>query len=208
MIWTEAIKNYPIIQSKYKRKIAAKRRIKASQGQDEALTSKDMEQISNDIIKTIKENLPADIEKPMSYDDVVKGLKGEVGESLGFKPEDFVARNDTEPAGTPYEGITTSEPIVEETVTEELVEAPVETPTEVPVAPVAPVEPDITEGVGNVAKRIADEFKPLTPVINPIPAPMPYQTPYGQSVPRPSVKPDNAPRLGTSKIWDDDLKFW
>ena len=241
MRWTEVVKNYPIILTHYKKKIAAKRRMKASQGLDETLTTQDMEQIGNDIIKTMKENLPDDIIKPANYDDVVNSLRGnDVGRSLGFRDGDFNAK----PApveNPPYQEVATKEAVTEqmnppvgETVpSEEALAAeammseptpdttpveeqpaeplPVEEPstvespiTEEVVTP-TPVEVDVNEGVGNVAQRIAEGFKPLTPIM----APLPYQTQYGQTnTSKPAAPRNNNPQVGTSKIWDDDLKFW
>ena len=230
MRWTEVIKNYPIILTHYKKKIAAKRRMKASQGLDETLTTQDMEQIGNDIIKTMKENLPDDVVKPSNYDDVVNGLKGnDVGRSLGFRDGDFNAK----PApveNPPYQETVTQEAVTEQMnpdvptseeilqaesmATEQPVEEPViveETVIEETVVPAeVPVEVDVNEGVGDVGKRLADEMKPLVPFFTPVPAPLPYQTKYGQTN-RPLISPvktSNNPQLGTSKLWDDDIKFW
>jgi hypothetical protein len=231
MRWTETLKNYPIILTHYKKKIAAKRRMKASQGLDETLTSQDMEQIGNDIIKTMKENLPDDVIKPANYDDVVNSLRGnDVGRSLGFRDGDFNAK----PApveNPPYQGTVTEEAVTEQmnpdqATPEEIAQAEsmaTEQPVEEVVAEepvvveetvieevVVPAEPDVNEGVGDVGKRLADEMKPLVPFFTPIPAPLPYQTKYGQTN-RPLISPvktSNNPQLGTQKLWDDDLKFW
>jgi hypothetical protein len=231
MKWTEVVKNYPIILTHYKKKIAAKRRMKASQGLDETLTSQDMEQIGNDIIKTMKENLPDDVIKPANYDDVVNSLRGnDVGRSLGFRDGDFNAK----PApveNPPYQGTVTEEAVTEQmnpdqATPEEIAQAEsmaTEQPVEEVVAEepvvveetvieevVVPAEPDVNEGVGDVGKRLADEMKPLVPFFTPIPAPLPYQTKYGQTN-RPLISPvktSNNPQLGTQKLWDDDLKFW
>lgn len=234
MRWTETLKNYPIILTHYKKKIAAKRRMKASQGLDETLTTQDMEQIGNDIIKIMKENLPDDVEKPNTYDDVVNSLKGnDVGRSLGFRDGDFNAK----PA--PVENPPYQETVTEEVVTEQMnpdvptaeeiaqaesmateqpveevvVEEPIvveETVTEEVIVPAeAPVEVDVNDGVGDVGKRLADEMKPLVPFFTPITAPLPYQTQYGQTrTGGAPAKTNNAPQPGTSKIWDDGLKFW
>jgi len=232
MRWTEVLKNYPIILTHYKKKIAAKRRMKASQGLDETLTSQDMTQIGNDIIKTMKENLPDDVVKPASYDDVVNSLRGnDVGRSLGFRDGDFNAKpapvenppyqeTVTEEAVTeqvnPSMDVPTAEEIVqaESMATEQPVEEPViveETVIEETVVPAdVPAEVDVNEGVGDVGKRLADEMKPLVPFFTPVPAPLPYQTKYGQTN-RPLISPvktSNNPQLGTSKLWDDDIKFW
>ena len=230
MRWTEVLKNYPIILTHYKKKIAAKRRMKASQGLDETLTTQDMTQIGNDIIKTMKENLPDDVVKPANYDDVVNSLKGnDVGRSLGFRDGDFNAK----PApveNPPYQETVTQEAVTEQMnpdvptseeilqaesmATEQPVEEPViveETVIEETVVPAeVPVEVDVNEGVGDVGKRLADEMKPLVPFFTPVPAPLPYQTKYGQTN-RPLISPvktSNNPQLGTSKLWDDDIKFW
>ena len=230
MRWTEVLKNYPIILTHYKKKIAAKRRMKASQGLDETLISQDMTQIGNDIIKMMKENLPDDVVKPSNYDDVVNGLKGnDVGRSLGFRDGDFNAK----PApveNPPYQETVTQEAVTEQMnpdvptseeilqaesmATEQPVEEPViveETVIEETVVPAeVPVEVDVNEGVGDVGKRLADEMKPLVPFFTPVPAPLPYQTKYGQTN-RPLISPvktSNNPQLGTSKLWDDDIKFW
>jgi hypothetical protein len=236
MRWTEVVKNYPIILTHYKKKIAAKRRMKASQGLDETLTSQDMTQIGNDIIKTMKENLPDDVVKPASYDDVVNSLRGnDVGRSLGFRDGDFnakpapvenppyqetvteevvteqmnppvgqdiptseeIAQAESMATEQPVEEVPVEEPVVvEETITEEVI-----VPAEVPV--------DVNEGVGDVGKRLADELKPLVPYFTPVPAPLPYQTKYGQT-PKPAgaPRPNSSPQVGTQKIWDDGLKFW
>ena len=232
MRWTEVLKNYPIILTHYKKKIAAKRRMKASQGLDETLTSQDMTQIGNDIIKTMKENLPDDVVKPASYDDVVNSLRGnDVGRSLGFRDGDFNAKpapvenppyqeTVTEEAVTeqvnPSMDVPTAEEIVqaESMATEQPVEEPViveETVIEETVVPAdVPAEVDVNEGVGDVGKRLADEMKPLVPFFTPVPAPLPYQTKYGQTN-RPLISPvktSNNPQLGTQKLWDDDIKFW
>jgi hypothetical protein len=241
MKWTESIVSYPIILTHYKKKIAAKRRMKASQGLDETLTTQDMEQIGNDIIKTMKENLPDDIEKPNTYNDVIVGLKeGKIAEKLGFRVEDFNAKpapvenppyqeTVTEEAVTEQmnpdaptpeeiaqaESMATEQPVEEVVVEETLpVEEPVvveETVIEETVVPAeVPVEVDVNEGVGDVGKRLADEMKPLVPFFTPVPAPLPYQTKYGQTN-RPLISPNktsNNPQLGTSKLWNDDLKFW
>ena len=230
MRWTEVLKNYPIILTHYKKKIAAKRRMKASQGLDETLTSQDMTQIGNDIIKTMKENLPDDVVKPASYDDVVNSLRGnDVGRSLGFRDGDFNAK----PApieNPPYQETVTQEAVTEQMnpdvptseeilqaelmATEPQMEEPVvveETVIEETVVPAeVPAEVDVNEGVGDVGKRLADEMKPLVPFFTPVPAPLPYQTKYGQTN-RPLISPvktSNNPQLGTSKLWDDDIKFW
>jgi len=192
MKWTEVIKNYPIIQSKYKRKLAAKRRMKAQSGLDETMTTKDMNQIATDMIKVMKENLPADVEKPQTYDDVIKGLKeGNTAELLGFKPndlspraEDTVETTDINYEEQPDEG-------VEEVVTEEVpVEKPVETSKETNVA----------AEVGDISRQIAEGFKPLTPIAAPMP--QPYNQPRTIPTPKPS------PQIGSTKVWDNDISFW
>ena len=115
MRWTEVLKNYPIILTHYKKKIAAKRRMKASQGLDETLTTQDMTQIGNDIIKTMKENLPDDVIKPANYDDVVNSLRGnDVGRSLGFRDGDFNAKP------VPVENPPYQETVTQEAVTEQM----------------------------------------------------------------------------------------
>lgn len=226
-----------MIQTHFKKKIAAKRRIKASQGMSETLTGHDMEQLANALIKTLKENTPDDVVKPVDYNDVVKGLKeGGTAELLGFRVGDLNAHNDTEvqPA-IPYQGVKTQEAVteefqppieasqeapMEENVTEEvpieevtIEETVVETPVEIPVE--KPKEPELTSGVGNVGQRIADEFKPLTPFIGPInptvapiPAPMPAPYPNSRPAVAPAGRPNNTPQLGTEKFWDNDTKFW
>ncbi|MFA5049284.1 MAG: hypothetical protein WC516_09735 [Patescibacteria group bacterium] len=204
MRWTEVIKNYPIIQSKYKRKLAAKRRMKAQSGLDETMTAKDMNQISIDIIKTMKENLPADIEKPQTYDDVIRGLKeGNTAELLGFKSQDLSPRADDT---VETQDINYEEQPVEETVTEEV--ATEEVPTNQPQVPQPNiVEEDLTTSVGNLGKRIADEFKPLTPMVGPInaPIPAPMPQPYSQTINKPV--PNKSPSLGGVSFWGD-TKFW
>ena len=228
MRWTEVLKNYPIILTHYKKKIAAKRRMKASQGLDETLTSQDMTQIGNDIIKTMKENLPDDVVKPASYDDVVNSLRGnDVGRSLGFRDGDFNAKpapvenppyqeTVTEEAVTeqvnPSMDVPTAEEIVqaESMATEQPVEEPVVVEETVTEEVIVPAEVDVNEGVGDVGKRLADEMKPLVPFFTPVLAPLPYQTKYGQTN-RPLISPNktsNNPQLGTQKLWDDDIKFW
>ena len=228
MRWTEVLKNYPIILTHYKKKIAAKRRMKASQGLDETLTTQDMTQIGNDIIKTMKENLPDDVVKPANYDDVVNSLKGnDVGRSLGFRDGDFNAKP-VPVENPPYQETVTQEAVTEQMnpqmdvptaeeiaqaesmATEQPVEEPVVVEETVIEETVVPAEVDVNEGVGDVGKRLADEMKPLVPFFTPVPAPLPYQTKYGQTN-RPLISPvktSNNPQLGTSKLWDDDIKFW
>ena len=228
MRWTEVLKNYPIILTHYKKKIAAKRRMKASQGLDETLTTQDMTQIGNDIIKTMKENLPDDVVKPANYDDVVNSLKGnDVGRSLGFRDGDFNAKP-VPVENPPYQETVTQEAVTEQMnpqmdvptaeeiaqaesmATEPQMEEPVVVEETVIEETVVPAEVDVNEGVGDVGKRLADEMKPLVPFFTPVPAPLPYQTKYGQTN-RPLISPNktsNNPQLGTSKLWDDDLKFW
>ncbi len=200
MKWTEVIKNYPIIQSKYKRKLAAKRRMKAQSGLDETMTTKDMNQIVTDMIKVMKENLPADVEKPQTYDDVIKGLKeGNTAELLGFKPNDLSPRaEDTvETTDINYE----EEPVgeTEEVVTEEVpVEKPIETPKETNVA----------AEVGDMGRQIAEGFKPLTPIVGPINAPIPAPMPRPYNQPRVAPTPKPSPQIGSTKVWDNDISFW
>ncbi len=195
MKWNEYIRTQPIIQSKYKRRIAAKRRLKVQSGLDSTLTAKDMNQLAMDIIKIIKENSPADIEKPASYEDVIRGLKeGELYLLLGFRAEDFKARPEIEPM---------QEPVIEETeevVTEEIpIEQPVGQPTEKPVE--TPQEMSVAAEVGDIGRQIAEGFKPLTPIAAPMP--QPYIT--SKPVPRPVSK---SPSIGSTKVWDNDISFW
>jgi hypothetical protein len=183
MNWTEVIKNYPIIQTYYKKKIAAKRRMKASQGLDETLNDRDMSQLSDDIIKTMKDNLPTTVNKPLNYNDVVAGLKeGETAKLLGFRPQDLnVKYNDTK---VPYEVKPVQEPVTEEveppieeeTVVESIEASPenigetgiVETVEEVPVEPLPPVIP-------------AEPPPPVIPVEPPPPV-IPVEPPPSQEV--------------------------
>jgi hypothetical protein len=197
MKWNEYIRTQPIIQSKYKRKIAAKRRLKVQSGLSSTLTSKDMNQLATDIIKIIKENVPADVEKPATYDDVIRGLKeGETYTLLGFRAEDFKAQS---------EPIEVVEEVREEVVTEEI---PVEQPMEKPIE--TPQETNVAAEVGDMGRQIAEGFKPLTPIVGPINAPIPAPMPQPYQTTRPAqnlvVKP--SPSIGTTKVWDNDISFW
>ena len=160
-----------------------------------------MNQLATDIIKVIKENVPADIEKPTTYDDVIRGLKeGELYTLLGFRAEDFKAQLESEPM---------EEPVVEET-TEEVIneEVPVEQPVEKPVEPQQ--ETNVAAEVGDMGRQIAEGFKPLTPIVGsinaPIPAPMPQPYPTGRPIQKSVTKP--SPSIGTTKVWDNDISFW
>jgi hypothetical protein len=67
----------------------------------------------------------------------------------------------------------------------------------------------IQDDLGGIGKTIADEFKPLTPIVgNSIPAPMPQQYPNAPKIIKPVIKNNNSPQLSGSKFWSDDLKFW
>jgi hypothetical protein len=112
---------------------------------------------------------------------VMIGLKGGLGSLLGFKPSDYSSKEEIE------------EPVEE--IVEETTEEPVEEVQEL----VVEESPDIAKEVGDIGKRIADEFKPLTPIA----APMPQS--YPQTVNRPV--PNKSPALGGISFWGD-TKFW
>jgi hypothetical protein len=221
----ETLKSYPIIMSHLRRKIAAKRRIKVGNGLPDTLTYNDVEQVVGDALKIIDKNLPSlkgQFTKNSLKDDMIKtGIASDIGirsNELNLKPTEIVEPKMKSPNPNIKEEPIVEEPVAveetvintpdevvtEESITEPVMESPIPeevTETVVTETPkLSSEEMNVAQEVGNMASDIANAFKPLTPIVAPMPTtgtPMVNRT-----------KVNNSPQIGTAKIWNDDLKFW
>ena len=125
----EILKNYPIIMSHLRRKIAAKRRIKVTNNIPDDLTYDDVEQIMNSALKTINKNLPdlKDKYTTVSLKDEME--RTGVAAEIGLRSSEINLKPSSEPKPELKVAVPIEEVVVEE---EEVIEAPVEEVSAIP----------------------------------------------------------------------------
>jgi hypothetical protein len=125
----EILKNYPIIMSHLRRKIAAKRRIKVTNNIPDDLTYDDVEQIMNSALKTINKNLPDLKDKYTTTSLKDEMEKTGVAAEIGLRSSEI----NLKPTGEPKQELKVAVPIEEVVVEEEeVIEAPVEEVSAIP----------------------------------------------------------------------------
>ncbi len=145
----EILKNYPIIMSHLRRKIAAKRRIKVTNNLPDELTYDDVQQILNSAIKTINKNLP-DLKDKYTAESLKDEMeKTGVAAEIGLRPSELRLR----PTGEPKQELKVAVPLEEEVVGEEI------TPTEEVVAEVAPIPAPMPQLPSNAPRPAAAPVK-------------------------------------------------
>ena len=118
----EILKNYPIIMSHLRRKIAAKRRIKVTNNIPDDLTYDDVEQIMNSALKTINKNLPDLKDKYTTTSLKDEMEKTGVAAEIGLRSSEI----NLKPSGEPKQELKVAVPKEEVVVEEEVIGVPTE----------------------------------------------------------------------------------